>query len=482
MCSYLDIVTPTLHVRFTEDILSSMSQNTTGPQPKLSLRLPYMKPFLHLLINTLVVSVIDFTVWFALTFYVYLQTRSVFATAIIAGIFLVITMLTGIWFGSLVDHHKKKTMMMLSTVASFILYGICFAIYQSVSQDVFKDPANPILWTFAVLLLFGVIAGNIRTIALPTLVTILIPEDRRAKANGLVGTATGLSFLVTSVISGVLVAKGGMFYVLILGAIVQILAIIHLWFVNVPEKGIVHVEGAPEPSKKVDLKGTFNIVRRVPGLLALILFTTFNNFLGGVFMALMDAYGLSLVSVEAWGFLWGILSTGFIIGGLIIAKTGLGKNPVRALLLANVMLWAISSVFTIQASIMLLVVGMYIYMLLIPYIEASEQTILQKVVPYERQGRVFGFAQSVEQSASPLTAFMIGPIAQFIFIPFMTTGAGVGLIGGWFGTGPDRGIALVFTITGIIGLIATLVALTTKYYRLLSKRYLEEPIVQDIVI
>ena len=36
----------------------------------------------------------------------------------------------------------------------------------------------------------------------------------------------------------------------------------------------------------------------MPGLTALILFSAFNNFLGGVFMALMDAYGLSLVSVR----------------------------------------------------------------------------------------------------------------------------------------------------------------------------------------
>ena len=44
------------------------------------------------------------------------------------------------------------------------------------------------------------------------------------------------------------------------------------------------------------------------------------------------------------------------------------------------------------------------------------------MVPYERQGRVFGLAQSVEQSASPLTAFLIGPVAQFVAIRFMTTG------------------------------------------------------------
>jgi len=69
-------------------------------------------------------------------------------------------------------------------------------------------------------------------------------------------------------------------------------------------------------------------------------------------------------------------------------------------------------------------IGLYVYMLLVPYVEAAEQTVLQKVVPYERQGRVFGFAQSVEQAASPLTAFLISPVAQFVFIPFMTTGSG----------------------------------------------------------
>ncbi|WP_328991419.1 MFS transporter [Kribbella sp. NBC_01245] len=450
-----------------------------APSARLDFHAAGTRTFLHLLGNTLLTSVINFTVWFAITFYVYLETRSVFASAMIAGLFLVMTAFTGIWFGSLVDHHSKKTMMLLSGAASFVLYLVCFAIYQSVPAATFKDPTSVTLWVFVTLLMLGVIAGNIRTIALPTLVTFLIPEDRRDKANGLVGTASGVSFLVTSVISGVLVAAGGMFYVLLLAMAVLLLATVHLWLTSVPSGKVELAEGeVPEP-KQVDLRGTIKVIRGVPGLIALILFTTINNFLGGVLMALMDPYGLSLVSVEVWGFLWGFLSAGFIIGGLVIARVGLGKNPVRTLLLVNVTLWTITGVFTIQASLALLVGGLFLYMCLIPFAEASEQTILQRVVPYHRQGRVFGFAQSVEQAASPLTAFLIGPIAQFIFIPFMTTGAGVDLIGGWFGTGQDRGIALVFTLTGIIGLILTLGAMGTKYYRGLSERYLHTPAPAD---
>jgi DHA3 family multidrug efflux protein-like MFS transporter len=429
-----------------------------------------VKTFYQILANTVIANVTNMTVWFAMIFFIYLETKSVTATSIVSGIYLVMTASLGIWFGSLVDHNKKKTVMILSGVISLIIYIIGFVLYISTPAETWKEPTSVTLWILNVLLLVGVIAGNLRSIAVPTLVTILIPEEERAKANGLTGTAFGIAFLICSAISGLLVGAGGMFYVLILGIVMMILSILHLWFLVIPEKEIVHLEHQP----KVDLRGTFAVVAAIPGLMALILFSTINNFLGGTFMGLMDAYGLSLVSVETWGLLFAVISCGFIVGGLFISKYGLGKNPLVAMFAANIIIWIISAVFTIQPSIILLSVGMFIYISVVPFIEAAEQTILQKVVPQERQGRVFGFAQSVEQSASPLTTFLIGPIAETFFIPFMTTGAGVGLIGSWFGTGPARGIALVFVVTGIIGLILTIVAMNTKYYKLLSDRYMND--------
>ncbi len=441
----------------------------------LDLSLAAHRTFLHLLVNTLIVSVINFTVWFAITFWVFLETRSVLATGMVAGIFLVATASSGIWFGSLVDHYRKKRVMQASALISLAIYVASFTFYQLTPESAFTDVSSPRLWIFVVLTMTGVITGNIRAIAMQTLVTVLIEEDRRDKANGLVGTATGVTFLITSVISGLLVAAGDMFYVLLLAIGVVALAVVHLGFVSVDDRPPA-VDGA-EPvevdagKNKVDLRGTLRIVRGVPGLLALIGFSCFNNFLAGAYMALLDAYGLSLMSVQAWGLLWGALSAGFIIGGLAVARTGLGQSPLRLLLVVNLILWGVTCLFPLRSSVILLTVGMAVYMLLVPYAEASEQTILQKVVPYERQGRVFGFAQSVEQAASPLTAFLIGPLTQLVFIPFMTDGAGAESIGDWFGTGPERGIALVFVLTGVLGLILTIYALNSRFYRQLSSRY-----------
>ncbi|WP_147260290.1 MFS transporter [Pseudonocardia hierapolitana] len=430
----------------------------------------HRRTFHHALANTLVASVVNATVWFAVTFWVYLETRSVFATGVIAGMFLGLTALSGVWFGGLVDRYRKRNVMLGSSAVSLALYAASLVVYLAAGPETFRDPTSPVLWGLVLLLMSGVIVGNIRGIAMSTVVTLLVPEPERDRANGMVGTTTGVSFLVTSVISGLLIGLSGMLSVILVALTLTAAAIVHLATLSIPELRAVRNAGE---SHRTDLRGTIALVAAVPGLLALIAFSTINNFLGGILMALADPYGLSLVSVEVWGLLFGVLSTGFIIGGLLISKRGLGRNPLRTLLLANLVLWGVCSVFALRSSIVLLAVGFFIYLCVVPYAEASEQTVLQKVVPFERQGRVFGFAQSVEQAASPLTAFLISPLAQFVFVPFMTTGAGAQLLGPWFGTGPERGLALLFTIAGILGLVLTLVAFTSRHYRRLSRHYLE---------
>lgn len=435
--------------------------------------MPRIDPFHAILANNLLQNVINFTVWFALVFWAYLETQSVFVTGMIGGIHLAFTGGFAIWFGSLVDHHRKKPIMLGSSVASLALYAAALGVYVVTPEEALARTASWPLWGFIVLVMLAVIAGNIRMIALATLVTLLIPPERRDKANGLVGMVGGLGFLVTSAISGFLVAWDGIRGPLVLAIGFSALAIIHLPLVRFDDP--VPETTAQDGRKEIDLRGTIRVVSAVPGLFALILFATFNNLLGGVFMALMDGYGLSLMSVEDWGLLWALASSAFIVSGVVIARFGLGSKPLRLLLLVDLIAWAAASLFTIQPSIALLAAGCVIWMFFGPFAEAAEQTTLQRVVPFERQGRVFGFAQSVEQAASPLTAFLIGPVTQFAAIPFMTTGAGAKLIGGWFGTGADRGIALVFCITGALGVVLTLAAFASRSYRLLSEAYETAP-------
>ncbi|MCD6023810.1 MAG: nitrate/nitrite transporter [Fibrobacteria bacterium] len=450
--------------------------------------------FYHLLANNLLANTTNFFVWATAIYWAYLSTKSVLATSILSGIYLVTTAACGIWFGSVVDHTRKKTAMLLSslgTLAFFVLAVVAFSFSDPAS---FKTVASVPLWLIVTLLLFGAIAGNIRMIALPTAVTFLVPEDRRDRANGMSGMVFGFSFAISNVAAGVGLGFLGFFWTMAVAITLTVIAALHLTLLKIPEDQVVPAsaanppaaqegpESAPAPTPSVtpakagvDLKGTYVVVAAIPGLFALIFFTTFNNFLGGIFMALMDAYGLSLVSVQFWGTLWGVLSLGFILGGLYISKFGLGKNPLRTLFLVNLLCWSMCAVMTLQPSIWLLAVPIFVWLCVAPFAEACEQTVLQRVVPQDRLGRVIGFAQSIEQSASPLTAFLIGPLAQFFFIPFMTTGRGVDWIGGWYGTGQGRGIGLVFVVAGILGFIVTLIAMRSTAFKHLTERYQKAP-------
>ena len=432
-----------------------------------TMRLGVPRVFLELLGNTLVAGVTSTFLWFALTFWVYLETRSVVATGVIGGAFSISSAVLGPVFGSFVDRHRKHTVLVVTLIASVVCFAVATLVFVSVPADELLRLRSPFFWVLIAATLFGSVAGNMRGIALSTCVTLLIAEDRRDRANGMVGTVTGISFAITSVFSGLVVGGLGMGWAYYLTVVATLGALVHILTVRFDE---------PEPVRDPDQKPKFveigpalEAIRAVPGLGMLIGLAAFNNLLSGVFMALMDAYGLELVSVEAWGLLWGVISLAFIAGGMLVTRFGLGSSPLRLIVAGNLVNWMVCSVFAIRSSIVLVAIGMIVWLGLIPVIEAAEQTILQRAIPFERQGRVFGFAQLVENAASPLTAFLMAPLAETVFMPLMTDGRGAELIGRWFGTGPERGIALMFTVAGVLGVVVTALAWASRSYRRLSE-------------
>jgi DHA3 family multidrug efflux protein-like MFS transporter len=260
-------------------------------------------------------------------------------------------------------------------------------------------------------------------------------------------------------------------WTLLIAIVLSAAALVHLTFLRIPEDTPERPEGR---APLIDLRGSITAVRAATGLFALIIFSTFNNFIGGVYMALMDPYGLELFPVELWGVVLGVTSTGFIIGGLLIAKFGLGKNPIKTMLMLVIVMGVIGALFTIRDFWWLYAVGILLYMTLIPAVEAAEQTVIQKVVPVQTQGRVFGFAAAFESAAAPVTAFLIAPIAQFLIIPYMDSRAGQDAFGWLLGDGVARGIALVFLIAGLVMVVAAILAFFTRSYRTLSAQYLDQ--------
>lgn len=428
-----------------------------------------------MLVNTLLANITTSFLWFCLAFWVYLETRNVGLTGVINGLYMVLLTVGSVFFGSVVDHHRKKTVMVFAattTLAFFGLAALVWILWVDPGQVRADDPA---IIAFAILVLAGAVVEQMRNIALSTTVTLLVPESGRDRANGLVGMVQGIAFFITSVFSGLSIGYLGMETSLWIALGLTILALVHLLPIRIRETGIVTTadpDGAGDVTTAgLDLRGSWAAIRMVPGLLALILFSSFNNLMGGVYTALMDPYGLEMYGPQLWGVVLAVTSAGFILGGLAVSKVGLGKNPVRTLLLVNLVAALIGGVFTLREWWWLFALGMLVFMSITPAAEAAEQTILQRVVPFRQQGRVFGLAIAVEMAANPVSGILVAVVAQAYVIPWMTTPSGRGMFGWLLGEGDTRGMALMVVAASLVMLVVVILAFFSRPYRRLSEYY-----------
>lgn len=74
--------------------------------------------FHHLLGNNFIAGTTNAFIWFAITYWTFLETRSVLATSWIAGIFTIANMVSALFLGAFVDHYTKKNVMLISSVVS----------------------------------------------------------------------------------------------------------------------------------------------------------------------------------------------------------------------------------------------------------------------------------------------------------------------------------------------------------------------------
>ncbi|ALG86816.1 multidrug transporter [Gordonia phthalatica] len=420
-----------------------------------------------MLANTAVANLTTSYLFFALTFWVYLETRNVVATGVIGGGYMLTIAVCSMAFGTFVDRYRKLTVMRVSAAATTVAFVLAGLVYL-VAGDTMASLASPWLWLFAFVVLAGAVVEVLRDVALSTTVTILVDPDRRANANGYVGAVQGLTFIVTSVFSGLSVGFLGMGATIACAIALTAVGWLHLLTIRMPEEPTV---AETDAKGAFDVRGAWRAVTAVPGLVALILFSMFNNFTGGVYMALLDPYGLELFSVQMWGVVFAFGATGFMLGGALIGRVGLGSNPIRTMLIGVAVLGVICTVFAAREWAWLAIGGVWLFMLTMPAVEAAEQTVIQRVVPLPQQGRVFGFAGAVEAAAAPLTAFLVAPVAEAFVIPWARSDDGAAVLAPWLGHGDARGIALIFGVTGLLTIVVALAAFRTPVYRRVSAAY-----------
>jgi uncharacterized membrane protein YidH (DUF202 family) len=111
----------------------------------------------------------------------------------------------------------------------------------------------------------------------------------------------------------------------------------------------------------------------------------------------------------------------------------------------------------LRSSILLISASFFGLLFSLPIINGSSQALWQSKVALDVQGRVFATRRMIAWSTTPLALLAAGPLADKIFEPLLAVnGPLAGSIGQIIGTGPGRGIALIFIIMGILSMLAAI--------------------------
>jgi len=130
-----------------------------------------------------------------------------------------------------------------------------------------------------------------------------------------------------------------------------------------------------------------------------------------------------------------------------------------------------------SASLILFVA--FSYMAMLPIVRVCRDSIWQSKVPLDMQGRVLSLQRTIGQFSLPLASALSGPLADNVFEPMLATdGVLAPTVGQLIGTGPGRGVALLFIL---LGLMNTLVVLLAYSYTPLRRVDTDIPDVVDIV-
>jgi hypothetical protein len=92
-----------------------------------------------------------------------------------------------------------------------------------------------------------------------------------------------------------------------------------------------------------------------------------------------------------------------------------------------------------------------------PVAGGSSQSIWQSKVPPELQGRVFAIRQVSSMAASPIAFLLAGVLADRFFEPLMEYPPA--LLDSLVGSGPGRGIGLMFVLTGVFAIVTVVTAI-----------------------
>ncbi len=382
---------------------------------------------------------------FALTLWAYQVTGRATPLAL-AGFFYIAPMVVlGPFIGVLVDRANRRLTMMVSDLAAAVTSLVILLLYLSGVLQI---------WHLYITSFILGVFQNFQWPAYSATITVMLPKEQYARANGMMEMAGNASFVFAPILAGALMGPLGLSGIMLIDLCAAALAVSTLFFVHIPQPARTAAGREGEGSLLHEALYGFRYIFARPSLLGLQMVFLVGNFFSSLAYAVVAPLILARSGNDelAYGSVQSAGAIGGVIGALLMSAWGGPKRRVDGVLLG----WFLSSllgqvVLGLGRGLPIWIAGNLVMAFFGPLINGSNQAIWQSKVAPDVQGRVFMARQFLAWLIMPLSQLLAGPLVDQVLEPVMAAGGSLTPLFGWLvGTGSGAGTGLLFVVTGLL--------------------------------
>ena len=397
---------------------------------------------------------------FALTLFMFGETKSVLAMGTMQVFFitpfLLISPLAGVW----VDRYNRKMMMMVSDIAAGLATLGILALQAMGLLEYWHLYGASIIYGLGMAFQWPAYSAAIST---------MIPKDQLGRANGMMSLIEAGPNVIAPILAGTLIPIIGLTGILLLDVVTFLFAIGALMIVYIPQpprtaEGIKSQEGGMLREAAYGFKYIF----ARPSLLGLQMIFFFGNLFAGIgFTALAPMIltrsgesSLMLGSVQSAG------SIAAVVGGVLMSAWGGFKRRVHGVLLG----WMIGGIGMVilgfEGGLPVWITGIALTYIVFPLVNGSNQAIWQSKVAPDIQGRVFTARRLIAWLTNPISPLIGGVLADLVLEPAARAGTGLpSALSSLVGTEPGSGMGTLLVICGLVSVLVGVTGYFVHYIR-----------------
>lgn len=376
---------------------------------------------------------------FGLGVYIFEQTGQASYMALITLLGFLPSILLSVPAGVMADRYDRRLLMVIGD--GFSAIGLMFMLL-----CMMRGQAQ--IWQICV----GISISSVFTALLEpayraTISDLLMPEQY-SKASSLVQLANNARFLVSPILTGVLLK----FYDTRLLLVIDICTLVVTIMATLTVRRGLQVKKTEKAASFLsEFKNAVAVIEHKKGVVVLVVMGALISFCFGVIQILASPMILSFTDSTTLGTLTTIIALGMLVSSLLLSGFSIKKGYVRilcaSLLGAGVFMVGVG----LQQNIWLIGITGFLFFAMLPFSNVSLDFLIRTNIDNDLQGRIWGLVGFITQMGFAMAYAVSGLLADYVFTPLLLPGGALaGTVGRVFGVGNGRGIGFFIALAGII--------------------------------